>query len=104
MLIKLRHCFISITAKNKIQETTLRNFCYFDNYKTRLSMTKYLGLRNKYQKKKWPKYDAFEAQWGGGLSVTPTLPPVATLLFCTSYQIPKSPNSRKYAFYSLFCK
>ena len=49
---KLRHCFISITAKNKIQETTLRNSYYYDNYKTRLSITKYLALRNKYQKKK----------------------------------------------------
>ena len=46
LLIKLRHCFLSITAKNRIQETTLRNFCYYDNYKTRLSMTKYLALRN----------------------------------------------------------
>ena len=44
--IKLRYCFISLTAKNKIQETTLRNSCYYDNYKTRLSMTKYLALRN----------------------------------------------------------
>ena len=25
LLIKLRHCFINITAKNKIQETKLRN-------------------------------------------------------------------------------
>ena len=47
----LSKALISITAKNKIQETTLRNFCYYDNYKTRLSMTKYLALRNKYQKK-----------------------------------------------------
>ena len=34
------------TAKNKIQETTLRKFCYYDNCKTRLSMTKYPALRN----------------------------------------------------------
>ena len=46
LLIKLRHCFISKAAKSKIQETTLRNSCYYDNYKTRLSMTKYLALRN----------------------------------------------------------
>ena len=54
LLIKLRHCFISITAKNKIQEITLSNFWYYGNYKTRfLSMTKYVALRNKYQKKKY---------------------------------------------------
>ena len=47
LLIKLRYCFISITAKNKIQETTLRSLILVnDNYKTRLSMTKYLVLRN----------------------------------------------------------
>ena len=52
--IKLRDCFISITAKNKIQEITLRNSCYYDNYKTKLPMTKYVALRNtKYQKKKY---------------------------------------------------
>ena len=51
-LIKLRDCFVSITAKNKVQETTPRNSCYYDNYKTRLSMTKYLALRNQYLKKK----------------------------------------------------
>ena len=55
LLLKLRHCFISITAKNKIglQKTTLRNSCYYDNYKTRLSMTKCLALQSKYQKKKY---------------------------------------------------
>ena len=53
--VQKRHCSANkialmlhkhITAKNKIQETTLRNSCYYDNYKTRLSMTKYLALRN----------------------------------------------------------
>ena len=44
LLIKLRDRFIGITAKNKIQETTLRNSCYYDNYETRLSITKYLAL------------------------------------------------------------
>ena len=29
LLIKLRHCLISITAKNKIQETTLRTWTEF---------------------------------------------------------------------------
>ena len=46
LLIKL-NCVIaslSITAKNKIQETTLRNSCCYDDYKIRLSMTKYLAL------------------------------------------------------------
>ena len=52
LLIKLRHCFIRITAKNKFQETTLRKSCYYDNHKTKLPMTKYLALQNKYQKKK----------------------------------------------------
>ena len=52
-LIKLCDRFISITATNKIQKTALRNSCYYDSYKTRLSMTKYLALRNKYQKKKY---------------------------------------------------
>ena len=47
LLIKLRYCFISIMAKNKIQETTLRSLILVnDNYKTILSMTKYLALRN----------------------------------------------------------
>ena len=52
VLIKLGHCFIGITAKNKILEVTLRNSSYYGNYKTGLSMTKYLALRNTYQKKK----------------------------------------------------
>ena len=43
---------LSITAKNMIQETTLGNSCYYDNYKTRLSMTKHQALPNDYQKKK----------------------------------------------------
>ena len=57
-----RHCpankigslLYSITAKNKIQETTIRKLssCYCDNYKTRLSMTKCQALRIKHQKKK----------------------------------------------------
>ena len=40
--VQERHCpadkiasLHSITAKNKIQVTTLRNSCYYDNYKTR---------------------------------------------------------------------
>ena len=37
----------SITAKNKIQETKLRNSCFYGNYKTRSSMTMYLALRNR---------------------------------------------------------
>ena len=44
---------MSITAKNTIKKTKLRNSCYYDNYKTRLSMTKYRALQNKYQKKKY---------------------------------------------------
>ena len=50
LLIKLRHCFIKHNGK----EQNLGNnaiSCYNDNYKTRLSMTKYRVLRNKYQKK-----------------------------------------------------
>ena len=62
LLIKLWHCIISIAANNKIQETTIRNSCYYDNYKTRLSMTKYLALRNKDQEK--INMTSFEAQWG----------------------------------------
>ena len=31
---------------------TYSNSFYYDNYKTRLSMTRYLALQNKYQKKK----------------------------------------------------
>ena len=45
LLIKLCHCFISITAKNKTQKTTLRNSCYYGICKTRLSKTKYLSLQ-----------------------------------------------------------
>ena len=51
LLIKCVIASLIIIAKNKIQETTLRNSCYFDNCKTRLSMTKCRALRNKYQKK-----------------------------------------------------
>ena len=69
------HCFISITSKSEIQETTLRNSCYYDNnYKTRLSMTKYLALRNNYQKK---KYDVI---WGSMGGVVKAEPPKATPL------------------------
>ena len=39
LLTNLRHCFIKHNDKNKIQETTLRNSGYYDNYKTILSMT-----------------------------------------------------------------
>ena len=48
LLIKLRHCFIKRNGKKKkkSQETMLRNSCYYDNYKTRLSMIKYRALRN----------------------------------------------------------
>ena len=45
LLIELCHCFISIMANNKIQETTLRSSCCNDNYKIRLSMTKYPAFK-----------------------------------------------------------
>ena len=63
LLIKLCHCFISIAAKNKIQETTLGNSSYYDNYKARLSITNYLALRNKYQKRSM--YDVILGSMGG---------------------------------------
>ena len=47
------------------------NSCYYDNYKTRLSMTKYRALQNKYQKKE-VSMTSFEAQWGE--VVTPKTP------------------------------
>ena len=68
--IKLRDCFMSIMAKNKIQETTLGDSCY-DNYKTRLSVTKYLAFRNKYIPEKEVCMTSFEAQWGGCNPPTP---------------------------------
>ena len=51
---------ISITATNKIQETTLRKSCYYDNYKVRFSMTKHLAtaLRNTVNIRKKSKYEA----------------------------------------------
>ena len=46
LLIKLRHCFISITAKNKIQKTTLSCviLVIMTITKPDLSKTKYLAL------------------------------------------------------------
>ena len=61
LLIKLHHCFVSITAKNLRFKKTLRNF-YYDNYKTRLSITKYLALRNKHRIRKKVSMKPFQPQ------------------------------------------
>ena len=65
----------SIAAKNKIQETTLHNSCYYNNYKTRLSMTKHWALWNEYQENKsvWRHLRLNE-----GVAIPPS--PVATPL------------------------
>ena len=62
-LIKLRHCFIKHrpNGKDKIQETTQRNFCCHDNYKTRLSKTKYRALTVEINIRKKVSMTSFEA-------------------------------------------